>query len=155
MGKSLQPVTWQAEEYISKDHHAGWYVGLAVFTLAFGALAIWLQGWTFLILIIISAVTILVFALRPPRTIDYRIDNDGITEGKILHRYSDFRAFGIMQEDSHYSAILIPKKRFGMSVKIYFPEGSGEAIVDFLGAHLPMEPLKLDFLDKIVNFLRI
>ena len=30
-----------------------------------------------------------------------------------------------------------------------------EGIVDMLGARLPMEEVKLDFLDKIVNFLRI
>ena len=64
-------------------------------------------------------------------------------------------AFGILKEDSHYSAILIPKKRIGMSVKVYFPEQNGEAIVDALGARLPMEEVKLDFIDKIVNFLRI
>ena len=155
MGKTLKPVSWQAEEYISKSHNAGWYVGLFIVAAALSALAIFLQGWTFLALIIISVLTIIIFALRPPRTIEYHIDKDGITEGKVLHAYSNFRAFGILKEDTHYSAILIPKQRFGMSVKIYFPEGSGEAIVDQLGAHLPMEEVKLDFLDKIVNFLRI
>ena len=72
-----------------------------------------------------------------------------------MHRYEDYRAFGIMKEGSHYSAVLIPKKRFSINVKVYFPTGSGEAIVDALGARLPMEEVKLDFLDKIVNFLRI
>ncbi|MBQ6375664.1 hypothetical protein IJJ37_01920 [Candidatus Saccharibacteria bacterium] len=155
MGKTLKPVSWQAEEYITKNHNAGWYVGLFVVAAALSALAIFLQGWTFLALIIISVITILVFALRPPRTIAYTIDNEGILEGKLLHRYSDFRAFGIAQEENHYFAVLIPKQRFGINVKIYFPEGSGEAIVDQLGAHLPMEPIKSDFLDRIVNFLRI
>lgn len=153
--KSLQPVSWEAEEYISKDHNAWWYVGLAIVTLALSALAIWLQGWTFLILIILSAVTLLVFSLRPPRKIKYHIDDTGIKEDKIFHSYSDFRAFGILKEGDHYSAILIPKKRLGLQVKIYFPEGSGEEIVDQLGNHLPMEEIKLDLLDRIVNILRI
>ena len=56
---------------------------------------------------------------------------------------------------SLFCGILIPKKRFGMQVKIYFPEGSGEQIVEQLGNHLPMEEVKLDLLDKLVNFLRI
>lgn len=155
MTSQLSPVSWEAEEYITKNHNAGWYIGLFIVAISLGVLAIFLQGWTFLALIIISVVTILVFALRPPRKIKYKIDSRGITEGKILHKYADFRAFGILKEDNHYSAILIPKQRFGLSVKIYFPEGSGEAIVDQLGNHLPMEEVKLDFLDKIVNFLRI
>lgn len=155
MAKQLSPVSWEAEEYITKNHNAWWYVGLVIIAVALGALAILLKGWTFLALIIISVITILVFALRPPRKIKYHIDNKGITEGKTLHKYADFRAFGILKEEDHYCAILIPKQRFGLGVKVYFPEGSGEAIVDQLGAHLPMGEVKLDFLDKIVNFLRI
>ena len=155
MTKQLSPVSWEATEYIVKEHHAGWYFGLAIITLALCALAIWLQGWTFLILIIISAITILIYTLRPPRTIKYHIDNQGIKEGATLHKYDNFRAFGILQEGEHFSAVLIPKKRFGLSVKIYFPEGSGERIVDFLGNHLPMEQVKRDLLDKLVDFLRI
>ena len=148
-------VTWQAEEYITKSHNGWWYFGLAAVTIALSALAVWLQGWTFLALIIVSCITVLVFNLRPPRKINYVLNSEGLTEGKVKHPFTDFRAFGIIKEDSHYSAVLIPKKRFGINVKVYFPEGSGEAIVDALGARLPMEEVKIDFLDKIVNFLRI
>lgn len=155
MVQKLSPVSWQAEEYITKDHNTSWYVGLAIITIALGALAVFLQGWTFLALVIISAITVLVYSLRPPRKLSYKLDDKGLTEGKTHYPYEDFRAFGILKEDRHYSAILIPKKRLGLSVKVYFPEGSGEAIVDQLGAHLPMEEVHLDVLDKIVNFLRI
>lgn len=148
-------ITWDAEEYITKSHNGWWYFGLAVITIGLGALAIWLQGWTFLALIVVSAITVLVFNLRPPRKIHYTLDNNGLKEGKVKHPFTDFRAFGIVKEDSHYSAVLIPKKRFGLSIKVYFPEGSGEAIVDALGARLPMAEVKPDFLDHIVNFLRI
>ena len=155
MTKQSSSVSWEAEEYLTKNHNTGWYIGLFLIAAALSVLAVFIKGWTFLALIIISAITILVFSLRAPRKIKYHIDNRGITEGKTLHKYADFRAFGILKEDNHYSAILIPKKRFGLNVKVYFPEGSGEAIVDQLGMRLPMEEIKLDFLDKIVNFLRI
>ncbi|MBQ8985548.1 hypothetical protein IJ076_03355 [Candidatus Saccharibacteria bacterium] len=148
-------ISWEAEEYIIKSHNGWWYFGLAIITLGLSALAIWLQGWTFLALIIVSAITVLVFNLRPPRKIKYLLNSEGIKEGKINHPFSDYRAFGILREESHYSAVLIPKKRFGLSAKVYFPESSGEEIVDALGARLPMKEVKIDFLDKIVNFLRI
>ena len=155
MVKELKPVTWQAEEYIVRNHNFWWYVGLFIVAAGLFALAIIFQGWTFLILIILSVITIMIYSLRPPRKINYLLNNKGLTEENRLHSYEDFRAFGILKEDEHYSAILIPKKRFGLQVKIYFPEGSGEKIVDQLGNHLPMEEVKPDFLDKIVNFLRI
>ena len=153
--KTPQSVSWDAEEYITQSHNAWWYVCLAVVTIGLSTLAIWLQGWTFLILIIISVITILVFNLRPPRKIHYTLDSKGLTEGSQFYPYENFRAFGITKEHDHYSAILIPQKRFGINVKVYFPGGSGEAIVDALGARLPMEEVKSDFLDKIVDFLRI
>lgn len=155
MTKKLQPVSWDAEEYIIRSHNAWWYVALVLVTLGLSALAIWLQGWTFLILIILSAITILVSNLRPPRKLHYKLDDEGLTEGTKLYKYEDFKAFGILKEENHFSAILIPRKRFGLQVKVYFPGNSGEAIVDQLGARLPMEEVKLDMLDKIVNFLRI
>lgn len=155
MVKDQQVITWEAEEYLVREHNLGWYFGLLIITAGLVALAIWLRWWTFLILIVLSVVAILVTSLRPPRKINYTLNQDGLTEGKLVHRYEDYRAFGIMKEGSHYSAVLIPKKRFSINVKVYFPTGSGEAIVDALGARLPMEEVKLDFLDKIVNFLRI
>ncbi len=155
MAKTLDSVSWDAEEYIVKNHNSWWYVGLAVITIGLSVLAVLFQGWTFLILVILSAITILVYIFRPPRQIHYTLDSKGLTEGDRFHPYSDYRAFGILKEGDNYSAILIPKKRFGIQTKVYFPTGSGEAIVDALGLRLPMEEIKLDVLDKIVNFLRI
>ena len=155
MVKKLDSVSWDAEEYIVKDHNALWYIGLIIITAGLGTIAVLLQGWTFLILIILSAITIVISSLRPPRKIHYTLDSKGLTEGDRHHPYSDYRAFGILKEGDNYSAILIPKKKLGIQTKVYFPTGSGEAIVDALGMRLPMEEVKLDVLDKIVNFLRI
>ena len=155
MANKIQDVSWQAEEYIVRDRNTWWYIGLFLIGAALGVLAVFLGWWTFLVLVILSIVTILVSTFRPPRKINYQLTSDGLVEGGKLHKYDEFRAFGILKEDNHFSAVLIPKKRFSISVKVYFPEGSGEAIVDALGARLPMEEVKLDFLDKIVNFLRI
>ena len=155
MAKALSPVSWKAEEYIVRERNFWWYIGLFLVAAALSVLAVLFKGWSFLALIIISVITILVSSLRPPREIHYQLTNKGLTEGKKFYPYDKFRAFGILKEGSHYSAILIPKERFGLQVKIYFPENSGEVIVDQLGNHLPMEEVKLDFLDKIVNFLHI
>jgi uncharacterized protein (DUF58 family) len=148
-------ITWEAEEYVTRRHNGAWYFGLFLITAALSALAIFLRWWTFLALVILSAITILVLTLRPPRKIKYSLTKTGLKEDKILHKFSDYRAFGIMKEGTHFSAVLIPKKRIAMSTKVYFPGSSGEVIVDYLGARLPMEEVKYDFLDKIVNFLRI
>ena len=155
MAKVLNDISWEAEEYIVRDRNIWWYIGLFIVGGALGVVAVLFGTWTFLILIILSIISILISTFRPPRKIEYSLNKEGLLEAGKLHKYEDFKAFGILKEGSHFSAVLIPKKRFGLSVKVYFPEGSGEAIVDMLGSRLPMEEVKLDFLDKIVNFLRI
>ena len=155
MAKTLPAVSWDAEEYIQYKHNIGWYIALFVIGAALIALSVFMQWWIFIALVVVCIIAILVSAARPPRKIHYTLDKNGLTEGNRLHKYEDFRSFGILKEDTHYSAVLIPRKRFAIQVKVYFPGGRGAAIVDALGAHLPMEEVRLDFLDQLVNFLRI
>ena len=155
MAQAVQDISWEAEEYIVRDRNTWWYIGLFLVGVGLSAIAVWQSWWTFLVVVILCIITILTSNLRPPRKIQYTLGKDGLTEAGKLHKYEDFKAFGILKEGSHFSAVLIPKKRFGFSVKVYFPGTNGEAIVDALGARLPMKEVKLDFLDKIVNFLRI
>lgn len=155
MTKSIQNVSWEAKEYIEYERNAWWYVGLFAIGIGLCVLSAFFGWWSFLILVVVCVITILVTITRPTRKIQYSLDENGLTEGGRLHKYDEFRAFGIIKEGSHFSAVLIPKKRFALQVKVYFPGDSGEAIVDALGARLPMEEVKPDFLDKVVNFLRI
>lgn len=155
MAKTIPDVSWEAKEYIEHDHDAWWYICLFAIGIGLCVLSFFLKWWTFIALIIVCIIAILVTSTRPPRKLKYKLDKTGLTEGNKLYKYEDYRAFGILKEGSHFSAVLIPKKRFALQVKVYFPGNSGEAIVDALGARLPMEEVKLDFLDKIVNFLRI
>ncbi|MBR3180443.1 hypothetical protein IKF57_02890 [Candidatus Saccharibacteria bacterium] len=150
-----EKVTWEAEEFVVRERNGWWYLGLFAVGAGLSALAVWQGWWTFIALIVVCIVAILTSNFRPPRKIKYVINKEGLKEGNTLHKFEDYKAFGILKEGGNFSAVMIPKKRFGLSVKVYFPSKSGEGIVDILGMHLPMEEVKLDFLDKIVNFLRI
>ena len=87
MAKSSQSISWQAEEYFVKDHSVLWYIGLLLISGALSLLAVLLGWWSFLILIILGCISIIIFTLRPPRKISYRLDKNGLTEGKIVHKF--------------------------------------------------------------------
>ena len=123
-------ISWEAEEYIVRDKNTWWYVGLIAVGLLFSALAIWLQAWTFLAVIILSVVALIVYAMRPPRVLHYSLSNKGLSEGDKLYDYDEFKAFGILREGSNFAIVLTPRKRFSPRVTVYFPEMKGEAIVD-------------------------
>ena len=148
-------VNWEAKEYIEQKKNAGWYAGFAVVVLVLIAVAILLKYWLFIAVIVLAAITMMIYTMRPPRTLHYSLDEKGMTEGNNLHTYESFRSFGILNEDNHYCIVLMPKKRFGTRVTVYFPETEGEQIVDMFGAHLPMEEVHYDLVDKLVRWLRI
>ena len=155
MAKKIENVNWDAREYIPRDKNVGWYVGLVIVCLALIFVAVWLSWWTFIILIVLSGIALVIYSVRPPRVLHYSLSNKGLTEGSNLYKYEDFKSFGMLQDGDKFAIILTPRKRFAPGVKVYFPEEQGEKIVDAFGARLPMEEVKLDFLDKVVNFLRI
>lgn len=148
-------ITWEAEEYIVRDKTIWWYFGLVAIGLILGGIAVLLQWWSFLVVIILSVIALMIYAMRPPRILRYSLSNKGISEGNKLYNYSDFKSFGILREGEHFAIILTPIKRFSPRMVVYFPQAQGEEIVDAFGERLPMAEVKLDFLDKIIKFLRI
>lgn len=153
---SDQPVRWQAQEYIHHERNMLWFVVFGVIVVALMALAIFLMdSISFAILVPVMAAALLVYVNRPPRTLDYTIGRQGVHINDHLYPFSDFKGFGIIRDGEEYSVMLIPIKRFRPGVVIYFPEDSGEAIVDILGARLPMLTLHLDLVDMLLRKLRI
>ena len=150
-----QTVRWEAKEYIQHDKNAGWYIGLAIVGLGLVALSVFLQWWTFTAVVVLSVVSLLIYVLRPARTIKYSISSKGLTEGEKVYKFEDFKSFGILQDDTNFAIVLIPRKRFSPVVTVYFPKEKGEEIVDQFGARLPMEEVRLDLIDRLVRKLRI
>lgn len=152
---SEKQISWTAKEYISREKKAGWYVGLIFVGLLFIALGVVMRWWSFIALIAVSVLALIVYSVRPARELKYRLDSTGLHEGAKKYSFTEYRSFGILKDGDFFAIVLNPRKRFSGRVKVYFPESDGEKIVDAFGAHLPMEPVKLDFIDKLINFLRI
>jgi hypothetical protein len=153
--EKAKTVRWTAKEYITHDKNAGWYIGLAIVGIALVALSVWLQWWTFTATVVLCVISLLMYVIRPPRELKYSVSGKGLTEGERTYNFDDYRAFGILQDDTNFAIVLMPRKRFSPAVTVYFPKEKGEEIVDIFGARLPMEEVKLDLIDKIVRKLRI
>ncbi|MBQ3469921.1 hypothetical protein IJH16_03050 [Candidatus Saccharibacteria bacterium] len=148
-------VSWEAQEYVPRDKNVGWYIGLVIVGLALITLAVYVQWWTFAILIVVSVAALIVYSVRPPRVLKYSVNYKGLKEGNKTYNFEEFKEFGVINDVGHYAIVLTPRKRFSPRVWVYFPEQQGEKIVDSFGAKLPMGEVKLDVIDKIVRLLRI
>lgn len=153
----VEPIHWSANEYIHEEKNVLWFSIFSVVVVLLIAIDIFmLQSYTFSLLVVVMAIAVVIYSRRPPRTIDYTLSGDqGLYVGERLYHFSEFKAFGLIKDRGQHSIMLIPIKRFSPSVTVYFPEEAGEEIVDILGARLPMENLKLDFIDVIVRKLRL
>lgn len=151
-----EPVRWQAQEYIHHEKDAWWFVIFALVVMGLMAVSIFvIQSITFTVLIPVMAVALIVYSYRPPRTLSYTLSGKGLYVNDHLYPFADFKGFGVIRDGKEYSVMLIPIKRFKPGVSVYFPEEAGEAIVDLLGARLPMQELHLDVVDKVIRKLRI
>lgn len=152
-----ETVHWAASEYINNEKNGLWFAMLGVIAVAFIATDIlFLKAYTFSILIIVMVFAIIVFSRRPPRQINYTLSGQqGLYIGEKLYHFGDFKSFGVIKDKENNSIILIPVKRFSPSVTVYFPQEVGEELVDILGARLPMQEVKLDIIDIIVQKLRL
>ncbi|EDK72331.1 hypothetical protein TM7_0548 [candidate division TM7 genomosp. GTL1] len=151
-----QPVlTWEASEYINHEKDFLWYFGFGIVVLVFLAVALFVKAWTFAVLVLIMAAATIVYIRRPPRTMRYSLSERGFHIGSQFHPYSEYRAFGVVDDGPFFAIMLVSIKRFMPSTLIYFAEQDGEKIVDMFASHLPMEDLELDFTDILIRRLRL
>jgi len=151
----IEPVQWQAAEYLQHGKQPIWYIGFIVIVIALIAVAVFMKSITFAILIPVMAVALMVYSHRPPRELTYVVSEKGLYINNQLHPMGEFKAFGVMQEGEQHSLSLIPVKRFRPSLVVYFPAEVGERMVDILGAYIPMQEVHPDAFDRIVRKLHI
>ena len=151
-----EPVHWQAHEYVHHEKSAMWFIVFGVIALSFMLFVVFIiKDISFAILVPVMAAALLVYAYRPPRLLDYTLSKHGLHVNDRLYSFNEFKGFRVIHDGEEYSIMLVPTKRFKLGVSVYFPEEAGEAIVDMLGARLPMENIQLDLVDKITRKLRL
>ena len=149
-------VRWQGPEHLYSERSMMWYAALALATLIMMAVAYFaFNSLTFTILLPVMAVALGVYAHRPPEIIDYTLTRKGLYVRDRLMLYDQFKSFDVVTINNVHHIALIPRKRFQLGQNIYFPEESGEKIVDMLAARLPMKEVKPDFIDRILAKLHL
>lgn len=151
-----EPIAWNAPEGVQVQRGKIWYVIFAIILVGLMALAILVfKNWTFAALLPIMSVALFTLSNKNPQIINYAISPKGVYIADVLHDFSEFRAFGLSNENNQHSIILLPVKRFSPGLTIYFSEAEGEKIVDMLGARLPMQEIKPDALEKLIRLIKL
>ena len=157
--KNQQPdpnaISWTASEFISHEKSGGWYILLAVAAVVIGGLIYLITRDKVAVAVVFFAAGVLAFyASNKPRQLDYAMDQKGITVGKKFHAYEEFKSYSIVPEGAFSSILLIPHKRFGMSLSIFYPPEGEEAITELFNQRLPLEEHSHDPIDRLLRNIR-
>lgn len=152
---SHRSVSWTASEFIAHEKNSMWYVALGGGTLVLAALVLLITRDLFsAVIVAIGGVLFGVAASRPPRQMQYAVDDHGITIGARSYPYSDFRAFSVAQEGPFKSLTFMPLKRFMPPLSAYYDPADEDKIAEVLTGHLPMQDHHADPLEKLMRRIR-
>jgi hypothetical protein len=147
---------WDAPEYIHSDKTPLWYVLACVLAAAFMVLAVVVfHSWTFAALVLVMAVSVVVYARRRPGIARYSLDTSTLVVNDKPMALDEFRAYSIGKDADMYYVALVSHKRFMPMVFAYFPEEKGDDIVEILADVLPVEPIHRNMIDMVSGWLRL
>lgn len=145
---------WQAPEFAYTQKPFGWFLGIIAFFAGLIALAVWFQQWITIVLLVIMAIAISVWASRKPKVLIYRITNYGVEVENRKYLFDDFRAYYKYMDYNQPTLDLVPSKRFGTLVSLPLATQDANEIEATLSQMVPVIEHKEDIADKIFRRLR-
>ncbi len=148
-------ISWTASEYISHEKNKMWHVYLfAIASVLVVLVYLISKDILAVIVIILSAVAVSVYATKEPTQKTYTLDSTGLIIDNNAYDYSLFRSFSIVEEDAVDSIWLKPLKRTTPTTVIYFGKDDEDKIEKILSTYLPFEDRKLDLIDRVTKRVR-
>ncbi len=148
-------ISWTASEYISHEKNMLWHIYLFAIAVVLVVLVYLIsQDKLAVIVIILSAVAMSVYATKKPTEKTYSLGPDGLSIDNNTFEYSMFRSFSIVEEGAIDSIWLKPLKRTTPTIVIYFAIEDEEKIEKILSSYLPFEDRKLDLIDRVTKRIR-
>mgnify|MGYP006946482544 CR=1 FL=1 len=155
VGAQSDQLQWLAPEFIAHDKTAGWYV---IFFGCSVALALIVQLFTRDVIatsvVILAALALGIYAARKPRQVSYVLGRSGFTIGERQYSYHQFRSFWLDEEAGLTTISLLPHKRFGQLISLYFDPQIEESVLNAISSQLPLERRSKDILDRALTKIR-
>lgn len=148
-------VEWTASEFMAHHKSTSWYAALALAAVIVAGFIYILTKDEITAGVILFAAAVMGFvAGRKPRTLNYRVAQDGVHIDAKVYTYQDYKAFSIIDEGAINSIKLVPLKRFLPPISMYYAPQDEKKIVEALSDYLPYEDKDDDAFDRMVRKIR-
>lgn len=150
-----QAIEWTASEFVERHKSPVWYVVLAAITAGLAAL-VFFAGHDYIATGAVVAIGIIfgVIGARKPRTLQYRLDAQGLSVAGKVYPYRHFKAFSVGREGPLASISLLPLRRFMPVLTVFCEPTAEDRITELVGSYLPLDDGKLDPIDKFLHKIR-
>jgi hypothetical protein len=149
-----QSFSWQASEFIHHQKSAGWYMVLALITIALVIAAIVTRQWFSIAVFATMTAAVVVYASKEPRVLSYRLDNAGITIDGKPNPYKNFKSYSVLQDTGWHMIDLDPTQRFMPRVSIIFDTEDLDKITAILNTKMPRVDRQPDWIEKLTRSIR-
>lgn len=148
-------IHWEASEYLHHRKDATWFLlfGLFVVVLS-GVIYVILDDVLSVVVIVLMAIALGLFANREPRILRYTLSDKGVTIGERKYSLDSFMSFSLMQEGAIASIQLEPSQRFVPPLTLYVATEDKDQIVSLLGGFLPYSERTPDIIDRLARKIR-
>ncbi len=150
----MEPYEWQATEFMHHEKSLSWYLYLAAGLAVLLGIAVFTRQWLLIALFATMAGAIVVYARKPPRVLQYRIDADGITIEDKSYPFGFFLSFAILPDAEWHAIDLEPTRRFMPRLTLLFTDDSLNDIASRLELQLPRVDREPDFIERLSRRVR-
>jgi hypothetical protein len=153
---NLEIIKWSAFEYEEKERNNDWFWALGIIILAGTITAIILKNYFFAILLLLSGIMLIFFAIKKPEEIFYEINNEGLKAKNKFYFFKDLKSFYIQTETESLKPILFIKtKRTIMPIlSISFKNDLSQKIKEKMTQNNVLEEkMEEHFSEKVMDFL--
>jgi len=148
-------ITWRGPEFKYYHKEESWYWANAVISGILFLAALYQKNILLAVFVAITEFTIIILAKRLPRTIEFKIDGDGIQFGKMaFYSYEELAGFEIRKENDEVSElVLVTNSRINPTVRINIPVKDEEDARNILKNYIDEVEYEDTLFDSIENLL--
>jgi len=135
---NIPSVVWRAAEFERRERTLIWYVSIVTVAALLIIFALFQNNFFFAFFIFLATGVLVFFSSRKPRTIEFRIDDTGITAGLVHYAFDALEHFQVRERPGQLHEIIIKRKTtLNPLLKIAVDEKTAEAAKRKLLEKLP------------------
>ena len=146
-------IEWEAHQYEYKERSSDWFWAVGIVAISIAVTSVILHNIIFGILVLVGAFALALFINREPEVVEVRLDERGVTKGKVHYPYQTLHSFWIEVEHSHPRIYLRSQKFFLPLIIVPLGEVPAEEVAEKLSHFLVEEHHALPLVEKMLEYL--